>query len=212
MQISHVSIENLRSIASLSLNFESVTALLGGNNSGKSTILRALQLFFEAAPKIEDDDYHQRKAQSIKISVRFINLTESEVTELGAGIVDDALTITRTFHRTKDADHGQYAVTALACEDFVGVRQVEGKADRLNRYREIREQYGLPNVRAADDAEIEMFNWEQNNREMLRPAAVRNFFVPLTLLMEKLGKRLQFIISRQLPTQQSRHPKTKRTP
>jgi len=189
MQITHLDIRNLRSIAALSLDFENVTALLGSNNSGKSTVLRALQLFFEAAPKIEDDDYHQRKATSIQITVKFARLTEREVDELGGGLMNGELTIMRTFNKSKDGDHGQYSVTAPACKDFVNVRGADGKADMLKRYRAISEQYGLPGVKSADEAESEMANWEQNHKAELKLTPVRNFFGAPNVANGKIRKR-----------------------
>jgi predicted ATP-dependent endonuclease of OLD family len=189
MQIIRLDIRNLRSIAALSVDFENVTALLGGNNSGKSTILRALQLFFEAAPKIEDDDYHQRKATFITVTVKFARLTEREIEELGGGLIDGELTITRVFNKTKEGEHGQYSVTAPACLDFVKVRGADGKADLLDRYRAIRDQYALPNVKSADDAESAMANWEQNNKSDLTLVPVRNFFGAPNVANGKIRKR-----------------------
>jgi predicted ATP-dependent endonuclease of OLD family len=44
MAIRRIHIENYRSIGDLDIEFSSVNALVGANNSGKSNILRALNL------------------------------------------------------------------------------------------------------------------------------------------------------------------------
>ena len=48
IQIKEVEIENFRSIfkEKIELEFGDLTSIVGPNNSGKSNILRALQLFF----------------------------------------------------------------------------------------------------------------------------------------------------------------------
>ncbi|WP_171909512.1 AAA family ATPase [Rhodobacter sp. 24-YEA-8] len=40
MRISKITIENLRSVAHMSVNLDSVTTLIGGNNAGKPTTLK----------------------------------------------------------------------------------------------------------------------------------------------------------------------------
>ena len=47
MKITHIQIENYRSIKNLELGFSNFLVLIGANNSGKSNILRALQYFFD---------------------------------------------------------------------------------------------------------------------------------------------------------------------
>lgn len=45
-KIRHIEIKNFRSIRSLSLDANDLTTLVGDNDSGKSNVLRALNLFF----------------------------------------------------------------------------------------------------------------------------------------------------------------------
>ena len=77
MQIRSRKVTGLRSINSASLTFDDVTVLIGSNNAGKSTLMLALQLFFEASPKWTADDFHRREAEDIEIVVTFDNLTPS---------------------------------------------------------------------------------------------------------------------------------------
>ena len=77
MRLKTLVVKNLRSIKELEISFDDVTALIGGNNAGKSTILRALQIFFEAAPKVPPDDYYNREEEQIEVLVQFIDLVHS---------------------------------------------------------------------------------------------------------------------------------------
>ena len=85
MQLKSIRIENFRSIADVSVEFENFTELVGANNSGKSTILRAIEIFFEAAPKITDADFFLKKTDRIiQITCVFYKLVPSEREEFGS--------------------------------------------------------------------------------------------------------------------------------
>jgi predicted ATP-dependent endonuclease of OLD family len=60
MRIKSIHIEHFRSINQLTVNFEQLTALIGGNNVGKSSVLKAIEIFFEAAPRLAVEDFHKK--------------------------------------------------------------------------------------------------------------------------------------------------------
>ncbi|WP_209428063.1 AAA family ATPase, partial [Pararhodobacter sp. SW119] len=93
MRVSSLELTGLRSIAKANLTFSDVTVLIGGNNAGKSTLLHALRLFFDAAPKLSKDDFHKRETESIEIIVTFDHLTPGEIEEFGSAVHDGKLTI-----------------------------------------------------------------------------------------------------------------------
>lgn len=79
MKIASVSISNFRSIKSIE-NFpiSSYQALVGENNSGKSNILLALDLFLSAGTGGIGDDSFYDKAEPVIIKVTFNDLSEKE--------------------------------------------------------------------------------------------------------------------------------------
>jgi putative ATP-dependent endonuclease of OLD family len=46
MQIEAIKISNFRCLRQVELSLSRLTGLVGGNNAGKSTILKAIELFF----------------------------------------------------------------------------------------------------------------------------------------------------------------------
>jgi predicted ATP-dependent endonuclease of OLD family len=74
MQIARLVIDNFRSIEHLEVSFSELTSLVGSNNAGKSTILKALDFFFEGSPKITSADYfmHDTGARYRYISISII--------------------------------------------------------------------------------------------------------------------------------------------
>lgn len=95
MKISQVKISNFRSYSDeVVINFNDLTAFVGRNDVGKSTVLEALDVFFNEGKgviKLDKDDINKQSAESgnqdIRISVVFENLP----TEI---VIDDSNTTT----------------------------------------------------------------------------------------------------------------------
>lgn len=81
MRIKSVKIKNFRSyINEIQINFDNFTTIIGKNDAGKSTILEALDIFFNDAKYDEyDTNYQSRKNgdNTFTISVCFTDLPES---------------------------------------------------------------------------------------------------------------------------------------
>lgn len=58
MMLKSVKIENYRSIKDVTLCCDNLTVLLGANGSGKSSFLRAIDLFGAEKPDLAKDDYY----------------------------------------------------------------------------------------------------------------------------------------------------------
>lgn len=79
MKIRKVKMENFRSIKELDINFLPYMVFLGKNNSGKSNIMKALEVFFNDSPEVIDFRKKNGKYQpKFTITVYFNNLTSGE--------------------------------------------------------------------------------------------------------------------------------------
>lgn len=176
MRIRSVTINNLRSVRELTINFDAVTALLGGNNAGKSTILRALEIFFEAAPRLQPDDFHNREDVQIEVTIIFSDLVPAEIAEFGTAVAGDTLTLRRIFSANKE-DNLQYEVLAESYPPFAEVRAISGKTERRTKFNElVAATEGLTTATSADAADLKMDEWEAENQEKLELRFRRGFF------------------------------------
>lgn len=57
MRIKSVSIKNFRALRSLSLNFSNMTVIIGENDCGKTSVMLALEVFFEGRKLNDPADY-----------------------------------------------------------------------------------------------------------------------------------------------------------
>ena len=195
MQIRSLEVKGLRSIRNASLVFENVTVLIGGNNAGKSTLLHALRLFFEAAPKMSPDDFHKREVESIDIIVTFDNLTGGEIEEFGNAVYDGRLTISRTLSSDKESNLA-YSTLARVYPPFKEVRAETNKTKMRTAFNKLADEVeGLERAANADEAERNMQEWEQANPDELDFDYVRGFFGATNVANGKLRKKtnLHFI-------------------
>jgi putative ATP-dependent endonuclease of the OLD family len=190
LQIASIEIENFRSLSYLKLGIDPLTKLLGANNAGKSTVLSAIELFFDPAPKVTELDHHKKDTdKKISITIEFNNLTPVERDEFATAIIDGVLTATRDFSYAA-ADANGYAVAARANPEFSVIRSENGNR-KLTAYRDLATRYGatLPPVRSVADVDQALQNWEINHPERLVTERVRSFYGAINVANGKLLKK-----------------------
>lgn len=84
MLLSEVHIENFRSIESLTLRLGKCSVLVGKNNSGKSNVLKAINLVLgEKFIKLTKNDfYNKEEDRIIKIILTFKDFTLKEINNI----------------------------------------------------------------------------------------------------------------------------------
>ena len=76
MKIKEIHIKNFRSILNETLTFDALTILVGRNGSGKSSFLKAIELFYETSHKIgKEDFYSENTDEPIEITVTYKDLS-----------------------------------------------------------------------------------------------------------------------------------------
>lgn len=103
MKLTYLHIQNFRSCRNVSLQIDDMHALVGANNAGKSSVLRALDFLFNPSTKLLDEESFWIKDTSLEIRVEavFSELTENEKEALGAYLAPDG-----AFHMARSARMG----------------------------------------------------------------------------------------------------------
>lgn len=98
MLIEEISIENYRSIKSITIKIKNnVLQLIGENNSGKTNIFRAIALLFKSsvAGMTKEDFFQKNMKNSIKIAITFSQLNDTESQFFQENLCEDKLIITK---------------------------------------------------------------------------------------------------------------------
>lgn len=100
MKLRYLKIKNFRSAHDLAIEIDDLHALVGANNAGKSTILKALDLLFNPSTRKVDEEtfWNKKLGNEIRIEAIFKELNEHELNELSPYLKDD-----RSFHIARTA-------------------------------------------------------------------------------------------------------------
>lgn len=109
MEFKKITIKNFKSIKCAEIELTKLVCIVGENNSGKSSILKAIDLFFNGG-KISDSEYYN-KANEIELIADFESIEESDILKLEDQhrdkikdiILDGKITFSRVYSLDNDS-------------------------------------------------------------------------------------------------------------
>ena len=136
MRITNLKIKNYRSLKNIELYPESILALVGKNNSGKSNILMALKLFFESSIKlVSEESFHNHCIKEpIEICTTFEDLTEWEKEKFQSYLNYDKLTIKKVITCDEDGSItiDNYAIISVPENEWLQQELING--EQINKW------------------------------------------------------------------------------
>lgn len=195
MRVAGVHVENFRAVNSLSVSLGPSTSLLGENNAGKSSLLSAINLFFDSSPSISISDCHNNNSDNpVRVSLEFVDLTPEEREQFAGNLIDDKLTVVREFYTNDSVANGRFFVEAMVFPPFSDCRAESGANPKRDLYRSLQELYPeLPNVTRADQIEPHLEAWEQDHQDLLERKAVAGFRGFKNVAAGQLRKKTELI-------------------
>lgn len=111
MKLKRVRILNFRCLEDVEISFDNVTTFIGPNGVGKSSILRALDWFFNGSSSLtltEEDVYDKATERRIRVEVEFDHLSPDDRSALGKYAESrDSVVIWRTWDAGGDKITGK---------------------------------------------------------------------------------------------------------
>jgi putative ATP-dependent endonuclease of the OLD family len=194
MKIKAVHIQNFRSILSVDIEFDSLTALVGRNGAGKSSILKAVELFYLMNPRLSVEDFYNRDVGSpVEVTVTFTDLDADEQERFKSYVQNNELSVVRVLTLSENKYHG----SALQNPDFKPLREKETAAEVKDAYKHLRESNysGLPAYTNRDAALAAIKLWEAaNTRACVRERDDGQFFGFKQVGQGYLGKGTRFLL------------------
>lgn len=183
MKIQSVRIKNFRTLKDVTISFDSVTTFIGPNGTGKSTVLRALDWYFngKAGALTEKDCSFGATDEDIEVQVTFDGLTDKDREELGKYAPAGVVTFTAWKRRSPDGSESLSA-NSKSYAPFNAIREKGSAGDKKTAYNELRSldaSLGLSAWTNQDAASQAMVAWEAENTDQLVEAPENlqtNFF------------------------------------
>ncbi|MCF6521760.1 ATP-dependent endonuclease [Streptomyces sp. JJ36] len=177
MKIKRVRIENFRCLHEVDIAMEDITSFLGPTGAGKSTVLRALDWFFngEKSVGLSDEDLHSSgDGTRITVEVEFDDLTAADREALGPRYAPQeagSLIVWRSWESGED----KITAKGLAYPPFEEIRQESGAMPKRRAYNALREAHpdlGLPAAGSAGAVDDAMRTWELEHRDQLKETEI----------------------------------------
>ncbi|MEW6601014.1 MAG: AAA family ATPase [Nitrospirota bacterium] len=158
MKLCKLEIWKFRSIEHIELDIGSLIGVIGENNSGKSSILRAIELFYEESIRpINEEYFHFKKQENpIEIALSFVELTEDEQNQkyIKHWIYDGVVRIKKTI--SWDTENEKYIMTLYGwqqkpvdnCFDLSKFDEFKGEIKNIVKYK------GLPDYFLSDKGTV----------------------------------------------------------
>lgn len=166
MIVKALHVKDFRSILDERIDCDNLTVLVGRNGTGKSSFLRALEMFYDPKAAVTAEDFYaEDTSKEIEIAVTFADLGMEEKSLFAPYLDGDDLTVARVFSFSAKKS-GTYHGMKLQNVDFANVRDAGGKTEIRNKYNEMRDNPAyscLPTVKNADQVEEELKKWEAAN-------------------------------------------------
>lgn len=182
MKIQSVRIRNFRTLKDVTIPFDSITTFIGPNGVGKSTVLRALDWYFNRKPSslTEKDCSFGATDEDIEVQVTFNGLTDKDRDALGKYAPVEATTFTAWKRHQQDGTE-TLSANAKSYEPFNTVRGKGSAAEKKAAYNDLRSSssaLGLPAWSSVDAANQAMTTWESSHTDQLvdAPEALQTDF------------------------------------
>lgn len=172
MKLERVSVRNFRSLKDVAVDIGNHTAFVGGNGSGKSSLLRAIEKFYSTGKTLDADDFYGRdQSLTVEIELSFGSLNAEATEAFATRVRNGKLTITRVFDSSQGS--GRYHGTVPQNPDFRPIRLAGTFNDRRAIYQALKEQNAqyaqLPVVTSGAALNDALVAWENANPGILEP-------------------------------------------
>jgi putative ATP-dependent endonuclease of OLD family len=206
MLIQRLEIKNYRALHSVDVNCDlsgidsrALVAILGRNGAGKSSILYALDVFYDTAAKLTKADcYGHDPQQEIFIRVTYGALRADERAEFQPYLENGTLIVTKRITVTDSGCVQKYYAAARQIPQFAELRKLS-RSERLKQFKTLVSEGLLQGLegspRSADQADELMATYEQLHPELLQTVErEEQFFGPKDIGGGKLDKFTKFVL------------------
>lgn len=164
--IESVGIRNFRSIDRLDIDLERLTVMLGANSTGKSTVIKALEWFFEGQKQLDLDDVRDSSPELVaSVRITFSGFSDADREAFPGYTTGERMTLLKT--RSVD---GSVKLTGrgLVYPAFREIRGQQGAVavrTAFNAFCDAHPDFGLERATSQAQALARMESWERDHPE-----------------------------------------------
>lgn len=182
MKILSVKITNFRCLKEVEIPLNDMTVFVGRNGTGKSSILKAIDIFYDLRADISEEDFCNRNTDDpIEIGLTFIDFTPSEEEDFSFYIHDNEMIITKRVSWVEGEPIPEYFAYSKQISEFAEIRSIESKMELRRALRALMDENKYPDLEgsfgsAAQALQI-MREYEQEHPEYLELIESKGHFL-----------------------------------
>ena len=195
MIILRIEIANFRALKQVDIQCDSLLAILGRNGTGKSSVLYALDAFYNVSAQFNEFDYFDKDTSNeITIRVTYGDLRDDETIEFSPYLSDNKLIVTKVIN----SGGSKYYAASRQLPEFTDMRKLDA-TPKKKAFNDLVDNSKYPDlnqrVNSATAAEEEMARFEAAHPELLQIFQKETqFFGPRNIGGGKLDKYTKFVL------------------
>lgn len=160
-----MTVKNFGPLKFVTLPCGPLTILVGANGVGKSTLLRAINLFYNTNISVDERDYYNEEIENdIIINIKFTDLSVNEMKVLKIYIKGDEMSVEKVISYNEGRIQQRYHGSRFINPVFSAFRKARG-VDMRREYNVFKDEYAFTNYTNRDNAEATCSEWEIDNKE-----------------------------------------------
>lgn len=138
MKIVNIEVKNFRCLHKVDIPCENLTVLVGRNGTGKSSVLKAIDVFFNVKYPITIEDYYNKNTdEQIEVNITFEDFTTHEAELFHSYISNNKLVISKRITWDKGLATQAYYTKSMQIPEFARITDIEGRRDQQRAIREL---------------------------------------------------------------------------
>ena len=171
MKIQAIRIQNFRTLKDVTIPFDAITTFIGTNGAGKSTVLRALDWYFngKAGSLTDKDCSFGAKTENIEVQVTFTGLTDKDREALGKYAPEGVANFTAWKRWSPDGSE-VLSANAKSLREFNAIKAAGSATAKKDLYADLRKnrpELNLPEAKTGPAVDQAMTAWEAAHTDQL---------------------------------------------